>query len=136
MRLVRTGVLLLTVSALSGCSSTPSVPSWAVAMAQSQYLREKRIAQHLHQKKMQARPIVGNPAIDGPKADNPKVGARKADDDVRSTGTVPSKFDYLYLNTLPSEDRHLIPFSKEWQQREDEEDQRLKAAITNICRGC
>lgn len=105
-------------------------------MAQSQYLREKRMAQHLPQKKMQARPIVGNPAVDGPKVVNPKVGAPKADDDVRSTGTVPSKFDYLYLNTLPREDKQLIPFSKEWQQREDEEDQRLKAAITNICRGC
>ncbi len=94
------------------------------------------MAQHLPQKKMQARPIVGNPAVDGPKVVNPKVGAPKADDDVRSTGTVPSKFDYLYLNTLPREDKQLIPFSKEWQQREDEEDQRLKAAITNICRGC
>lgn len=105
-------------------------------MARSQYLRETRIAQHLHQKKMQARPIASNPAVDVPKVDNPKVGASKVDDDVKSTGTVPSKFDYLYLNTLPSKDRQLIPFSKEWQQREDEEDQRLKAAITNICRGC
>ena len=136
MRLVLTGVLLLAVSALSGCSSTPSVPSWAVAMAQSQYLREKRIAQRLHQEKMQARLIVGHPAVDGPKVDNPKVGAPKADDDVRSTGTVPSKYGYLYLNTLPSEHKHLIPFSKEWQRREEEEDRRLKATITNICRGC
>jgi hypothetical protein len=64
------------------------------------------------------------------------VGASKVDDDVASTGTVPGKYDYLYLNTLPSEDKHLIPFSKEWQQREEEEDRRLKAAITNICRDC
>ncbi len=110
-------------------------------MAQSQYLREKRIAQSLHQKKMQARPIVGNPVgdgpkVDNPKVDNPKVGALKADDDVRSTGTVPSKYDYLYLNTLPREGKHLIPFSKDWQRREEEEDRRLKAAITDICRGC
>ncbi len=115
------------------------------SLHQSQYLSEKRIAQRLHQKKMQARAIVGYPAADGPKVDSPKVdspkvgapkAAPKADDDVRSTGTVPSKFEYLYLNVLPSEDKHLVPFSKEWERRDEEEDRQLKAAISSICRGC
>jgi hypothetical protein len=67
----------------------------------------------------------GHPApslsmVDEARADESKVVNRKIYND-RSTGNVPSKFQYFK------------PFSKEWNQRREEEARRLKAATT-ICR--
>ena len=62
-----------------------------------------------------------SPSIaDEARADESKVANRKIYNGV-STGSVPSKFQYLK------------PFSKEWNQRREEEARRLKAATT-ICR--
>ena len=58
--------------------------------------------------------------VDAPRADESKVANRKIHDD-KSSPSVPSKFQYLK------------PFSKEWNQRREEEARRLKAATT-ICR--
>ena len=58
--------------------------------------------------------------VDEARAGESKVANRKIYNDV-SNGSVPSKFQYLK------------PFSKEWNQRREEEARRLKAAMT-ICR--
>jgi hypothetical protein len=58
--------------------------------------------------------------VDEARADETKVADRKIYNDT-STGSVPSKFQYLK------------PFSKESKQRREEEARRLKAA-TSICR--
>jgi hypothetical protein len=57
---------------------------------------------------------------DAVRADESKVVNRKTYKDT-SSGSVPNKFQYLK------------PFSKEWNQRREEEARRLKAATT-ICR--
>jgi hypothetical protein len=115
--------MLSTASTLFGCSSPSSVPSWAVAAAQNQY-REKRVAQHPHQNKtLIAHPTTGGPAVDDPKVGGAKVDDPKVDDDV--TGSAAPNFKY--------KDYKL--FSKQEDQRQEEENRRIKAAIT-ICRDC
>jgi hypothetical protein len=64
---------------------------------------------------------IARPIVDEARANESKIPDRKLYNDVASTGSVPSKFQYLK------------PFSEEWKQRQEEDARRMKAATT-ICR--
>ena len=115
MRLILTCGTLLGASVLLGYSS-PAVHARTLAYANrpATMLRvsnvgEKAIARHPRQTKMHVA--------------SPEVGDGKIVDHGSYSGTAPRKFEYVK------------PFSKEWDQRQAEEQRRINAAIT-ICRSC
>jgi hypothetical protein len=108
VRLALSGGLIVAASALCGCSS-PSIPSWAMAGPKSQYLIEKRMAQHSHEKIMRVAPTVVQP----------KAG-----------------HDGSYIGGASSKREHLKSFSEEWDQVQEETEQRRVDSLLAICRGC
>ncbi len=116
---VYNGVLSLLALALCSCSA-PQIPPWAVASLKSQYRSE--MAETSHGRRMLiARPTVDEAKVNEAKVDEAKVDNHKAYNEVASVGNVPVKFQYLK------------PFSEEWNQRQEREAQRMRAA-TSICR--
>lgn len=114
MRLILTCAALLGASVLLGHSS-PAVPAHALAyanrpatMLRVRNVGEKAIARHPRQTMHVA---------------SPEVSDGKIVDHGSYSGTAPRKFEYVK------------PFSKEWDQRQAEEQRRINAAIT-ICRNC
>jgi hypothetical protein len=115
MRLILTCGALLGASVLLGYSA-PAVPAHTLAyanrpatMLRVRNVSEKAIARHPRQTKMHVA--------------SPEVGDGKIIDHGSYSGTAPRKFEYVK------------PFSKEWDQRQAEEQRRINAAIT-ICRSC
>ena len=106
MRIMFVGALLGV--AASACSCSTDVPSWAMAKDKSQSLKQGMVA-----------PSSRDPRLiaDQPSALATNSAARS--DASSATNT----------------DEYVKPFSKEWYQRREEDQQRLDAVLT-ICRGC
>jgi hypothetical protein len=119
-RTVDVGVFLL--GQPSGCRNSVAARTllWPIEGASALANTPAQMAQANGSPASEEYPAPSPSIVDEARADESKVANRKIYNGA-STESVPSKFQYLK------------PFSKEWNQRREEEARRLKAATT-ICR--
>jgi hypothetical protein len=120
VRTIIVAVLVLSGSILCGCTSG-QVPSWAMASADSAVHSNQRVAKHDGGIKTQVGEIVHlDKAKTVSQANYANNDSARQNDGAGFAGGVPSKYKNL-TNDL-----------RELDQREEEENRRIKAAIT-IC---
>ncbi|MGC1355097.1 MAG: hypothetical protein WA851_04770, partial [Xanthobacteraceae bacterium] len=114
MRIILPGALLLSASALLGCSS-PSVPSWAVATTKSQYIAEKPLVGRVWPTKPSVASQKNDAEADGRKIDDAKIHNVKVDAPASAASTL-----------APDDPRKAL---KELDQRQAEENRKIDAAL-------
>lgn len=117
MRIIFCGALLLSASALLGCSS-PSVPSWAVTTTKSQYLAEKPLVDRAWPTKPSVASQMNNAEADRRKIDDAKIHDVKVDAPASAASTL-----------SPDDPRKAL---KELDRRQAEENRKIDAALA-IC---